>query len=382
MILGPPVVVTDGLDPHGDPGLLVHMGEVVEDRERPALGEKLIQGRAVDRDLGPVDAIGSRICWTDMRVMGMRRASARGRGDRRGFGPQWYGAARSVSFQIARTSRSPGEREPEGHPGGPHRPDEHPMKTPLHFSTLAVHAGRRPTPEDPDLAPPIRRATTFLQHPEVHGLRTGDWETPLVYSRYGSPNAADAEQVLAALEGAEHAVLFASGMAAIHAMLMHVFPGGRGRVALARQIYGGTSALFSRALAALGFEVTYFDVREAGELTAVLEAGAGLVHVEESRIQRWRSRTCRVWRIRRTVLAPSSPSTPRSQPRRPAAPGARGGPGPLRHKALAGHSDVTAGVVLRSAARMEGIAGYRKLTGAILDPAAAWLLRRSLSTSG
>ena len=107
------------------------------------------------------------------------------------------------------------------------------MKSPLHFSTLAVHAGRRPTPEDPDLSPPIRRATTFLQHPAVHELTdAGDWETPLVYSRYGSPNAADAEQVLAALEGAERAVLFASGMAAIHARLMHVFPEGRGRVAL------------------------------------------------------------------------------------------------------------------------------------------------------
>ena len=51
-------------------------------------------------------------------------------------------------------------------------------------------------------------------------------------------------------------------------------------------------------------------------------------------------------------------------------------------KALAGHSDVTAGVVLGDAARMEAVAGYRKVTGAILDPAAAWLLRRSLAPLG
>lgn len=259
------------------------------------------------------------------------------------------------------------------------------MTPPLHFSTLAVHAGRRPTPEDPDLSPPIRRATTFLQHPAVHELTdAGDWETPLVYSRYGAPNAADAEEVLAALEGAERAVLFASGMAAIHAMLMHVFPDGRGRIALARQIYGGTTALLSKALSSLGFEVSLFDVRDIADLTAALDEGAGLVHVEGisnpavavADLPRLADQAHRAGAL---LSVDSTFATPVVQR-------------PLEHgadlvvhsatKALAGHSDVTAGVVLGSAARMESVAGYRKLTGAILDPAAAWLLRRSLSTLG
>jgi len=259
------------------------------------------------------------------------------------------------------------------------------MTPPLRFSTLAVHAGRRPTPQDPDLSPPIRRATTFLQHPAVHELTdAGDWETPLVYSRYGSPNAAEAEEVLAALEGAERAVLFGSGMAAIHAMLLHVFPDGKGQVALARQIYGGTSALLSKALASLGFEVTFFDVRDAADLEAALAAGAGLVHVEGisnpavavADLPRLAEQAHRAGAL---LSVDSTFATPVVQR-------------PLDHgadlvvhsatKALAGHSDVTAGVVLGSSARMEGVAGYRKLTGAILDPAAAWLLRRSLSTLG
>ncbi len=259
------------------------------------------------------------------------------------------------------------------------------MTPPLRFSTLAVHAGRRPTPQDPDLSPPIRRATTFLQHPAVHELTdAGDWETPLVYSRYGSPNAAEAEEVLAALEGAERAVLFGSGMAAIHAMLLHVFPDGKGQVALARQIYGGTSALLSKALASLGFEVTFFDVRDAADLEAALAAGAGLVHVEGisnpavavADLPRLAEQAHRAGAL---LSVDSTFATPVVQR-------------PLDHgadlvvhsatKALAGHSDVTAGVVLGSSAQMEGVAGYRKLTGAILDPAAAWLLRRSLSTLG
>jgi len=49
-------------------------------------------------------------------------------------------------------------------------------------------------------------------------------------------------------------------------------------------------------------------------------------------------------------------------------------------KALSGHSDVTAGVVLGAAEAMGPIAQYRKVSGAILDPAAAWLISRSLAT--
>ena len=259
------------------------------------------------------------------------------------------------------------------------------MSQPLRFSTLAVHAGRRPSPADPDISPPLRRSSAFLQHPEVHALTdAGDWTTPLVYSRYWSPNVSDAEEVLAALEGAEQAVLFASGMAAIHAMLMHVFPEGRGAVAVARQIYGGTSALLAKALAQLGFEVHPFDVRDAASLASALDAGARHVHVEglsnpTAVVADLPALAAQAHGAGALLSVDSTFATPVVQR-------------PLDHgvdlvvhsatKALAGHSDVTAGVVLGDAARMEEVAGYRKVTGAILDPAAAWLLRRSLATLG
>ncbi|MGD2018953.1 MAG: aminotransferase class I/II-fold pyridoxal phosphate-dependent enzyme [Planctomycetota bacterium] len=259
------------------------------------------------------------------------------------------------------------------------------MSTPLRFSTLAVHAGRRPSPADPDVSPPLRRSTAFLQHPDVHAQTdAGDWSTPLVYSRYGSPNVADAEEVLAALEGAERAVLFASGMAAIHAMLMHALPDGKGVVAVARQIYGGTTALLSKALAPLGFEVHPFDVRDEDSLSAALDAGARLVHVEGLS-----NPTAVVADLPRLAAQAHAAGALLSVDSTFATPVVQR---PLEHgadlvvhsatKALAGHSDVTAGVVLGDAARMEAVAGYRKVTGAILDPAAAWLLRRSIATLG
>ena len=253
-------------------------------------------------------------------------------------------------------------------------------------STLAVHGGRRPTAEDPDVSPPLRRSSTFLQHPGTHGATdAGDWVSPLVYTRYRNPNVEDAEVRLAALEGAEAAVVFASGMAAIHALLMHALPGGRGKMAVASQVYGGTTALFDHVLSGEGgldIEALMFDVTDPDDLDRVLEEGVQLVHVEGLS-----NPTAIVADLPRIVAqahekgvrvsVDSTFATPIVQ--RPLELGVD----LVVHsatKALSGHSDVTAGVVLGSADAMAAIAKYRKITGAILDPSAAWLMVRSLAT--
>lgn len=253
-------------------------------------------------------------------------------------------------------------------------------------STIAVHGGRRPTAADPDVSPPLRRTSTFLQHPETHAATdAGDWVSPLVYTRYRNPNVEDAETRLAALERAEAAVLFASGMAAIHGLLMHAVPGGRGRIAVARQVYGGTTTLFDHVLSAesgLDIEPLMFDARDPDDLARVLREGVQLVHLEGLS-----NPTAMVADLARVsaqahesgvrVSVDSTFATPIVQ--RPLELGVD----LVVHsatKALSGHSDVTAGVVLGSSAAMEVLAKYRKVTGAILDPSAAWLLIRSLST--
>lgn len=265
----------------------------------------------------------------------------------------------------------------------------------LRPSTLAVHAGRRPTPGDPDVAPPLRRTSTFLQHEGTHALTdAGDWTTPLVYTRYKNPNVEDCEVRLAALEGADCAVLFASGMAAIHGVIRAAIPTGAGRVAMAREIYGGSVALFDGVLREQGVELDFFDVDSEEQLAACLERGATLVHVEG--ISNPVARVADLPRIARQTHAAgaalsvdSTFASPIVQ--RPLVGAPRGSePAPAEEradyvihsatKALGGHSDVTAGVVLGSAERMGPVLLARKLAGAVLDPAAAWLLTRSLAT--
>ncbi|MEM6671881.1 MAG: PLP-dependent aspartate aminotransferase family protein [Planctomycetota bacterium] len=251
------------------------------------------------------------------------------------------------------------------------------------LATLAVHGGRRPSPEDPDVAPPLRRSTTFLQHPGTfEQTDAGDWDTPLVYTRYKNPNVEEVETRLALLEGAERAVLFASGMAAIHALFHEALPGGRGVVALARQIYGGTAKLLATTLAELGVETVPFDVTDEAELGRALAAGAQLVHLEG--ISNPTAVIADLPRIVEQVHAAgalvsvdSTFATPVVQ--RPLELGVD----LVVHsatKALAGHSDVTAGVVLGARDRLDRVAAYRRVAGAVLDPAAAWLLGRSLAT--
>lgn len=254
-------------------------------------------------------------------------------------------------------------------------------------STTAVHGGRRPTPGDPDVSPPLRRSSTFLQHPATHAATdAGDWTTPLVYTRYRNPNVEDAERRIAALEGADSAALFGSGMAAIHALLMHAVPKGRGRIAVARQIYGGTTALLDQILggeAGLDIEAVGFDVTDADDLDRILSTGdVSLVHVEG--LSNPTSVVADLPRIVEQahahgvrVSVDSTFATPIVQ--RPLALGVD----LVVHsatKALSGHSDVTAGVVCGSHGALEKIAQYRKVSGAILDPSAAWLLTRSLAT--
>ena len=265
----------------------------------------------------------------------------------------------------------------------------------LRPATLAVHGGRRPSPKDPDVAPPLRRTSTFLQHEGTHASTdAGDWSTPLVYSRYKNPGVEDCEVRLARLEGAERAVLFASGMAAIHAVVRAAIPGSGGRVAMARQIYGGSVALFEGVLAEQGVTLDPFDVDCEDELAACLDRGAALVHVEG--ISNPVARVADLRRIARQAHAAgaalsvdstfASPIVQRplvGAPRGAAVPPPEERADYVVHsatKALGGHSDLTAGVVLGSADLMGPVLHRRKVAGAILDPAAAWLLTRSLAT--
>jgi len=267
------------------------------------------------------------------------------------------------------------------------------------LGTLCVHGGHRATPAEPDLAPPLRRASTFLQHRGTHGLTdSGDFETPLVYARYKSPNVEQLERHLARLEGAEAAVAHGSGIAALFTACLCFArpagqlderaaaerPGGGAPIAVPRQIYGGTSALLASELHALGFDAVEYDVLVPESLDEALAHGARLVLAEgltnpTARVADLPALAARAHAHGARLLVDSTFATPIVQ--RPLQLGAD----LVVHsatKALGGHSDLVAGVLLGSSADMQRARGFLKRTGAILDPTAAWLLSRGLATLG
>src|SRR3970040_1779276 len=92
------------------------------------------------------------------------------------------------------------------------------MTNSLRFETLAIHAGQPPDPATGALMTPIYQTSTYVQ--DGVGEHKG-----YDYARTGNPTRTALEACLAALEGAEHGLAFASGMAAIDTLLKLLDPG-------------------------------------------------------------------------------------------------------------------------------------------------------------
>jgi cystathionine beta-lyase/cystathionine gamma-synthase len=203
----------------------------------------------------------------------------------------------------------------------------------------------------------------------------------LFYSRYGNPTITAAERKMAALEGTEDAVLFASGLAAIGVALRAVLSPGD-HVVATEDLYGGTLALFRDVLAAAGIEVTFVKTAAEPDFAAAIRPRTRLLYVETptnplvkivdlgfvGRFAKERGLLCAV---------DSTFGSPVLQ--RPAAAGFD----LVLHSAtkyLNGHADVTAGFACASAALAARLRTARKMAGSILDPHAAWLLTRGMKT--
>jgi len=252
------------------------------------------------------------------------------------------------------------------------------------LETRAVHAGRR------DLAglgvhvPSIDLSTTNpLTDVESGGeayeaLATGGRPIPgssLVYSRLWNPTVARFEDALAELEGAEEAVAFASGMAALTACLLAMSASGKRHVVAVRPVYGGTDHLLDNGL--LGVEVTWVGPKE---IAHALRPDTGLVLVETPA-----NPTLQLLDLDDVcaqagdvpVLVDNTFATPVLQQ-------------PIRHgvvlvlhsatKFIGGHGDVLAGVIATSSEWASRLRRVRAVTGGILHPLAGYLLHRGLQT--
>lgn len=139
------------------------------------------------------------------------------------------------------------------------------------FSTLAVHAGQEPDPLTGAVNVPVYLSSTF----ELTGIGTDrGWD----YSRAGNPTRDRLEAALAALEGGTSGHAFASGMAAIYALVATLHAGDH--IICSHNVYGGTARLFNLIVRHYGIDIQYVDTGNLEAVAAAIKANTKLVHVE------------------------------------------------------------------------------------------------------
>jgi len=242
----------------------------------------------------------------------------------------------------------------------------------LHPSTVAVHAGAEPDAETGAVAPPIHLATTFRHGPA--GERIAGYE----YQREGNPTQDRLETALAAMEGGESALAFASGMAAISGILETLTAGSR--VLVPDDCYSGLRYLANEFLPQRGVEAIAVDMADPGAVDAACGDSAAIVWVETPSNPRMKisdiAALAQVAHRNGAVLVCDNTfATPVLQ--RPLALGAD----VVMHsttKYFGGHSDVLGGALVfaRRDGLFEQVAHRRHITGAVLSPFAAWLTLR------
>ena len=140
------------------------------------------------------------------------------------------------------------------------------------FATTAIHAGNEPDAATGAVSVPIYQTSTYAQD----GL--GRPRQGLEYARTQNPTRSAVEKNIAALEGARFGYAFASGMAAIDAVLRLVRGGEH--VVVSDNTYGGTYRLFSRVLSNYGVEFSFVDTSDLNNVEAAIKENTRMVYVE------------------------------------------------------------------------------------------------------
>ena len=256
------------------------------------------------------------------------------------------------------------------------------------FATRAVHAGERaPAPDFTPTTTPIYPASAFVyEDTETLDAVFGNERHGYVYTRYGNPTTHALEVAVASLEGTEAAIAYASGMAAVHAAILHEVGNdtqARAKVVAARDVYGATYAVLTKLFAGLGIETTFVDILDLNALEATLrEVRPRLVAFETIsnpllRVPNIPAIVELAHRYGAKVMVDNTFASPvLVNP-------ARFGADVVVHSAtkyLGGHGDVTGGVLATTAERAATLREQVKLTGAILGPFEAWLVLRGIKT--
>ncbi len=242
-------------------------------------------------------------------------------------------------------------------------------------ATLLAQAGSQAHGSG-DVTGGLSPSTTFARDERYELLRPTD------YVRVGSPAFTDAEHLLASLEGGHQALLFASGMAAAHALLSTL--GAGDHVVASAAMYWALRAHLDRFARKLGAELTLVDAWEPGAIAQALRPSTKLVWIETPANPTWEvtdiaAAAVAAHTVGAALCVDSTAATPLLT--RPIELGADF----VMHSAtkyLNGHSDVLAGVLIAKSAgdRWDAVLDHRKAGGAVLGTFEAWLLTRGLRT--
>jgi cystathionine gamma-lyase len=245
----------------------------------------------------------------------------------------------------------------------------------MHFATRAIHASQPSDPSTGALIAPIYQTSTYEQ--ESPGVNQG-----FDYSRTNNPTRQRLEDVLAELEGVKHCAVFASGLAAEHAVLQaYLRPGDHVIVPL--DVYGGTYRLLTRVFAGLDLSITPVDTSDLDAVAAAVTDRTRLVWLETPTNPRLlvsdiRAIAAIAHAKGSLVVVDNTFATPVFQ--QPFTLGAD----IVVHsvtKYLAGHSDLIQGAALaRDAAIFEPIKFLQNAIGAVPAPLDCWLTLRGLKT--
>jgi len=247
-------------------------------------------------------------------------------------------------------------------------------RMPQGATTRLVHAGEHPGEFAGAVVRPVFRSAMYEESVEV--------DDQVVYIRYhNTPNHRAVAAKLAALEGAEDAVVLGSGMAAISSAVLSVVRAGD-HVLAQRTVYGGTHAFFTEDLPAMGIEVEFVAsadvadwrdrVRETTRAVYVEAIGNPLLHVPDLAGLRDLARDHGL-----VSMIDATMATPLGL-----RPNARGFDLSIHSatKYLNGHSDIVAGAVVGSRERCRAVLHKAQHLGGSLDPDACALLMRGMKT--
>jgi cystathionine beta-lyase/cystathionine gamma-synthase len=244
------------------------------------------------------------------------------------------------------------------------------------IETLAIHAGQSPDPQTGAVMTPVYFTSTFAQ--QGVGEHKG-----YEYARTDNPTRTALQACLAALEGAQHGLAFASGMAAIDTILKVLDPGDH--VLASNDVYGGTFRLFDKQYQKYGMEFSYAELTDLAAVRTGLRPNTRFVWIETPTNPRLKvvdiravSEIAHAHNPAVKVIVDNTFATPYLQ--QPIVLGAD----VVVHsttKYLGGHSDVVGGAALMNdAALYERLKFLQNAAGAVPGPMDCFLVLRGVKT--